>query len=293
MTAIPRVLPRRAQRPAFRAAFALALVLLPGATAAADRAVVPEGAVEVRVERVRPRREKLPTLQFLKDNRAFFRARLDQIRQTPREAQGEGEAIDPRFLAYQRMLAEVGVERDSVAGIEEDRKRRELFASITDLGRLETQLDLMDQMLAAQRTRLGVLQEDFTGLQRTALAVVLSGYPREADITTVSLALEGGATLEIPIRTDQREALRRGGILQVFHGLVEPRPQVLEVALGGGLWPAGDSAFVSLEPPRDRLSLLRLDLSGVQRASGATGILATTWLHDAELRANGGPRSEP
>jgi hypothetical protein len=290
----PSFLRHRASRAAGAAAIAVAVAVLHGAPRAAEPPAAPSpGAVEVRVERVRPRREKLPTLRFLKENRAFFRARLDLLRQTPRDGRGEAASIDPRFLAYQRMLAEVGTARDSVAAVEADRKNRELFASINDLGRLEAQLDQMEGLLAEQRGRLGVLQGDFTGLQRTALAIVLSGYPRDAEISTVSITLEDGGTLAIPIPAEQRESLRHGGILQAFHGLVEPRSQVLEITLGGNRWPAGDSGFVALEPPRDRLTLLRLDLSGAQGARGATGILASTWLQDAELRANGGLRSEP
>ncbi len=285
---------RRASRLAAVAAIALAALLPPDAARAADPSTATAPAItEVKVERVRPRRDKLATLRFLKDNRAFLRARLDQLRQRPVDQRGGAAAIDPRFLAYQRMLATVGAARDSVAAVERDRQGRELFASIIDLGRLESQLNLMDQLLAEQRARLGVLQSDFTGLQRTALAIVLSGYPKGAELSTVSITLEDGATLAVPISPGQREALQRGGILQVFHGLVEPRSQALEVTLGGDRWPQGDSGFVALEPLRDRLTLLRLDLSSVQPAGGATSIQASTWLHDAELRANGGTRSEP
>lgn len=294
MTMPPRSLQRHASGAVGLAAIAVVAALLPGLARAADPAAASMPAVtDVKVERVRPRRDKLPTLRFLKENRAFLRARLDQLRQTPRDLRGDAAAIDPRFLAYPRMLAEVGAARDSVAGIERERQGRELFASISDLGRLESQLALMERLLAEQRARLGVLQGDFTGLQRTALAIVLSGYPRGADVSTVSITLEDGATLAVPIPPEQRESLRRGGILQVFHGLVEPRSQVLEVTLGGDRWPQGDSGFVALDPPRDRLTLLRLNLSSVQPAGGAASMVASTWLHDAELHANDGTRSEP
>ena len=290
--------PRSACHPAFRPAGLRAIIvlaaLLPGRARAAELPAPPAPAVTaVKVERVRPRREALPTLRFLKENRAFFRARLDALRQTPHGDRGEANAIDPRFLAYQRMLADVGAARDSVAGIEQDRQGRELFASIHDLGGLESQLDLMERLLADQRARLGVLQGDFTGLQRTALAVVLRGYPRSAELSSISITLEDGAALTVPITAEQRGSLQRGGLLQVFHGLVEPRSQVVEVTLGGDRWPQGDSGFVALEPARDRLTLLRLDLSSVQPGRGVTSVVANTWLHDAELRANDGTRSEP
>jgi hypothetical protein len=289
---MPRHPARRHPVPA-RLALAILALLAPGVTGAADPAAPPAPAVtEVRVERVRPPREKLATLRFLKENRAFFRARLDPLRQTPRRGRGEATGIDPRFLAYQRMLAEVGAARDSAAGIDQERRARGLFASINDLGRLESQLDQMERMLADQRTRLGVLQGDFNGLQRTALAVVLSGCPRGAELSAVSITLDDGHTLAVPLSAGQRESLQRGAMLQVFHGLVEPRAQVVEVTLAGDRWPQGDSGFVALEPPRDRLTLLRLNLSAVEPAAGAAGIVASTWLHDAELRAHDA-RSEP
>ncbi|HEY6867307.1 MAG TPA: hypothetical protein VI792_08620 [Candidatus Eisenbacteria bacterium] len=271
----------------------LAALLAGVARAAAPVSPADPPVTEVKVERVRPQREKLPTLRFLKENRAFFRARLDALRQAPRRGGGEAGAIDPRFLAYQRMLADVGAARDSVAGIDQDRRGRELFASISDLGRLESQLDQMDRLLADQRVRLGALQGDFTGLQRTALAIVLSGYPRSAEVSSLSITLEDGAALVVPISADQRGSLQHGGLLQVFHGLVEPRSQVVEITLSGERWPRGDSGFVALEPARDRLTLLRLDLSAVQPAGGASGIAASTWLQDAGLRASAGTRSEP
>jgi hypothetical protein len=263
------------------------------APVAPDPARGPVAATEVKVERIRPRREKLPTLRFLKDNRAFFRARLDLLRATPVDRRNGAEAIDPRFLAYPDMLAAIGATRDSVAAAEEARKARELFASIHDLGDLESQLDRLEHALADQRTRLGVLQQDFVGLQRTALAIVVSGYPRAAEVSSVAITLEDGATTTVPISAEQRDALRRGGVLQIFHGLVEPRPQVLELGLGGDHGAMPDSAFVTLEPPRDRLTLLRLDLSPVQPAAGATGILASTWLQDVEPRGSGSSRIGP
>jgi len=272
---------------------AAALAVLPAASLAGRASsVAPPGATEVKVERVRPRHESLPTLRFLKDNRAFFRARLDQLRETPLERRGGAAAIDPRFLAYPGLRAGIAAAGDSVAALEEARRAHQLFASINDLGRLEAQLDLLEHLLAEQDARLGALQHDFTGLQRTALAIVVSGYPRAAEVSSVSITLEDGAAIAVPISAEQREALRGGGVLQIFHGLVEPRSQVLEVGLGGGPW-AADSGFVTLEPSRDRLTLLRLDLSPVQPAAGATGILASIWLQDAELRGSGSSRTGP
>jgi hypothetical protein len=280
--------------PAVRAIAAPAPVAAPAAAAPAPDLAAPAGAVtEVKVERIRPRREKHPTLRFLKENRDFIRARYDLLKEKPIHRQGAADAIDPRFLAYQRMLSEILAANDSLAAAEEARARRELFTSVTELGRLEEQLDLMERLLAEQRTRLGVLQADFTGRQQTALAIVVSGYPHDAAVSALTLRLDGGATIAVPLSPEQCESLRHGGMLQVFHGLVEPREQVVEVALGGDGWPAQDAGFVTLDPERDRLTLLRLDLSPAQPARGASSMLASTWLHDAGLHASDGPPSQP
>jgi hypothetical protein len=264
---------------------ALAIVAL---TLAATPMARAQETQSVTVERVRPTKEKYPTLRFLRENRDFIRARYDLLRQKPGGDEGRAGEIDPRFLAYQEMLRDLFAARDSVSAADDSLARQQLLASITELGKLEDQLDLMDRLLADQRTRLGILQEDFTGRQQTALVVVLSGYPASAAVERVAITLEDGDTLTVPLTDEHREALRKGGVVEIFHGFVEPREQVVEVAITGDRWPAGDTGFVSLDPPRDRLTLLRLDLSSVKPDRGATSIQANTWLHDARLHPGDG-----
>ena len=112
-------------------------------------------------------------------------------------------------------------------------------------------------------------------------ACSLSGYPRRTALSTVALTLDDGSAVSVPLTDDQRAALQHGGAVQVFHGYVEPREQVVQIALAGVGTAAGDAGYVTLEPARDRLTLLRLDLSAVEAAAGAPGIHATTWLNDA------------
>jgi len=237
----------------------------------------------VEVERIRPRKEKTPTLSFLKDNIDFIRSRFDLLRQKPGDKVGNAGDIDPRFLAYQEMLRDLMAARDSVSVAGDSLERQALLASITELGKLENQLDLMDGLLAAQRARLGVLQDDFTGRQLTSLVVVLSGFPIDASVDRVTVTLEDGDTLSVPISPEHRASLEHGGVVEVFHGFVEPREQVVEVAIAGDRWPAGNAGFVSLDPARDRITFLRLDLSRVRPDGGAASIEATTWLHETGL----------
>src|SRR5689334_8283559 len=156
-----RTLPQRIARLA-----PLALLILAGtAQARSARPAVPipenPGATEVKVERIKPKKEKLATLRFLKENRDFIRARYDQLQETPIAGRASAEDLDPRFLAYRAMLAQINAAKDSVATIADLHGREELLRSVTQLGDLESQLDLMERLLATQRTRLGVLQADF------------------------------------------------------------------------------------------------------------------------------------
>ncbi len=253
-----------------------------GKTKPADTPAIPRdpGAVEVRVERARPQKEKHETLRFLKANRDFVRARYDLLRQMAINQHGEAGPIDPRFLSYGEMLAAIQAAGDSVEFVEDARRRQLLLASITELGELEARLDLMDKLLAEQQGRLGVLQADFTGRQQTALVVVVSGTPGSAAVDSIAIGLEDGTRRAVALTAEQREALRTGGVIQVFHGFVEPRVQVVEIALTGVAWPAGSSGFVELDPERDHLTLLRLDLAAVNADTGAAAIAASAWLHD-------------
>lgn len=247
----------------------------------------------VRVERVRPARAALPTLRFLKTNRDFFRSRLDQLRETRLAVGDDARAIDPRFLAYRAMVAEALAASDSLGAASSDREHHQLLASVTEFARLEAELDQMNRFLGEQGTRLTALQADFTGRQRTALAIVVSGYPQGADVSSLTIRFDDGSSREAAITPAEREALAHGGVLELFHGLVEPREQVLEVALAGERLTAAEAGFVTLDPKCDRLTFLRFDLSSLRPASGAPAVVASMWLHDDAVPANGEVPSRP
>lgn len=271
--------------PAWLSLTVLLALAAPTVARSAEAPARPEAAagsatpVEVRVERVKPMRDKHPTLRFLRENRDFIRARFDRLREKPLERKGETTAIDPRFLAYAQMLAALDAGRDSLLASEEARSRRLLFESVGQLAELEAQLDQMELQLDVQRGRLAVLERDFTGDQKTELMVVLTGLPEAALVSAVTLELEDGGVLSLPLSDPQRESLRQGGMVEIFHGFVEPRAQVVRVGVAGASWPSGDSGYMKLEPARDRLNLLRLDLSTLSPEPGAPGIGASTWVH--------------
>jgi hypothetical protein len=256
-------------------------------------AVKDDDAAPVRVERIRPKREKYATLRFFKANRDFLRARFDLLRQHPGSRPGDAAAVDPRFLAYQQLVAEARAGGDSLTAADQSEKRRKLFQSVTELGMLESQLDQMDRLLADQRNRLGVLQADFAARQRTTLAIVMTGYPGQDAITSVGLKFEDGDSLQIPLSPVQCQSLRQGGMLEVFHGLVEPREQLFQVVLGTEGRAATAAGWITLEPQRDHLTFLRLNLAPVRVAEGAASMTASTWVLDALSDAGSGTEKRP
>ncbi len=243
------------------------------------RSQSPDSPAEVRIERARPMRDRRPTLRFLRENRDFIRARFDRLRERPVERAAEAEALDPRYLAYPRLLAELSAARDSALAGEDLRRRHALFASVAELAALEAQLDGLERGLASQRGRLATLERDFAGDRRTELMVLVSGHAAGAEVTAVSVELEDGGTVTVTLDDAQREALRQGGMVEVFRGFVEPREQSVRVGLAGPGWPAGDTGWLGLDPTRDRLTLLRLDLSTASPSQGVASARAGTWVH--------------
>jgi hypothetical protein len=225
-------------------------------------------------------REKLPTLRFLRANRDFIRARFDRLREESRvERAGAGD-LDPRFLEYRKLLAQIALDKDSVARAADARERQGVFTSVTDLAALERELDQMERLLDTQRARLGVLQADFAGRQRTELDLVLAGGVLAGRVDSVRVTLEDGTSVASTLTDTQRGSLVHGGALEVFRGLVEPREQVIEIALMGEGWSATGHGFVTLEPARDRLTFLKLDLAQASPARGIGSLAASTWLLD-------------
>lgn len=244
------------------------------AEAAVAQATTP---VPVKVERVKPAKPKLPTLRFLRTNRDFVRGRLDLLRERPLEQDARSREMDPRFLAYRELLAGVEAAGDSAAAIAQSVEGRELFASVTELGALEAQLDEIGRLLADQELRLAALQQDFAGRQRTELVLLLTGLPEGLAPATMTWVREEGDSLRTEWSETERASLRTGGTFEWFHGLVEPREQVLEFAFAGNGWDGAPHAFVTIEPGRDEMTFLRLDLSAVRAPEGAAAIRATSW----------------
>ena len=274
-----------------------ALLLASVARAGSKPVPPPDGntVTTITIERERPVREKLPTLRFLRANRDFIRARFDRLRQASREQHVGASPVDPRFLEYRRLLSEIAAGKDSVSRASDARERAGVFTSVEDLAKLEHELDQMERLLEAQRARLGVLQADFAGRQRTELDLVITGGTLAGRVDSVRVTLEDGTSVASGVTETQRTSLQHGGVLEVFRGLVEPREQVVEIALMGAGWSATGHGFVTLEPARDRLTFLKLDLSQAKPVLGIGSLTASAWLLDANLQSSlesGSPRAE-
>lgn len=261
----------------------VAALLVAAVLAGSTTTATAQKVTRVKVESVKPMKTKYPTLRFLRENRDFIRSRLDLLRQTSREEGKDADTIDPRFLAYQEMLNEIFTARDSVSAVEDARRRRALLESISQLGSLEEQLDLVDSLLAGQRSRLAALQRDFTGHQKTSLMVLLSGFPRKIAITEVAVRVEDGITVRVPITPEMRSSLESGGIAEIYHEFLEPRDQVIEIAFRGEPWPDGNSGFVTLVPAHNRLTFLKLDIGRLDATGVGVSLGASTWLHQDHI----------
>ena len=259
----------------------LLALLLAASLAAAPAHAQPGGVTKLAVETARPAREAPPTLRFLKANADFLRARIELFAPAPRVQGGAAQPVDPRFLSYRTMLADIAAAKDSVAASAEARERQALFESVTELAALERELDQMERVLAAQQSRLGTLHTDFAGRQRTELAVLLTGGALAGRVDSVAIRLEDGHRVVTGLDDTQRRSLKVGGLLEVFRGLAEPREQVLEVRFIGEGWNASAAGFLRIAPARDQLTFVKLDLSQAAPARGMASVTAGTWRMDA------------
>ncbi|MFN8588639.1 MAG: hypothetical protein U0704_12670 [Candidatus Eisenbacteria bacterium] len=254
-----------------RVAACCAFVWASPAFAAADDAPVP-----VRVERVKPKKEKLPTLRFLRTNLEFVRGRLDLLRERPLAADGSARTLDPRFLRYGALVAAAQAASDSAAAIDRSVAGRELFAR-ERAGRARRRARRLGRLLAEQQERLARLQADFAARPTTSLALLVSGVPAGGAPRGLAWVREDGDTLHVRWTDEELAALRAGGTLEAFRGLVEPREQVLELVCEGPGWDAAPHAWVTFDPERGRLTFLAFDMTAVTPVAGAAGTTATTW----------------
>lgn len=231
----------------------------------------------IEVQREKTHDTKYPSLQFLKDHRVFLRSQLDLLSmQITRVRTDKAEMLDERYLRLQEMAKAIAAARDTVAAEQQLTAGRERLNSITELGELEGQLALMEKVLAEQRNRLLLLEEDFLGHQETALVVLIRGLAGKTAPAAIALGEEVDV-VRIDLSPEQRASLERGGIAQIYHEFVEPREHVLTVSFSGPQWSEAPPVNLTVEAARDRLTFLELDLSQLDRNREALGLVTSVW----------------
>jgi hypothetical protein len=255
-------------------AFAASVAAGPMAAAApgvvADAVPLPADGDAYRVEHVDGKDAKQPTLRFLRSNDEFFRTRLDALRVVLRDDwDGNAGVLDPEWLRWREMLDEIGTAQVAIAAGDS----LGALDDITDLVELEHELDAIEDLLAAQGQRLLDLEDHFLGSQRTALVVLLTGVPSTGAPHRVVLHDANGGTARIDLDEAARTALARGGAVELFHRLVEPREQAWTLDVErGDVAPA--AIPLALDPPRDRMTFVELDLS-TWNPGGGDAVLRT------------------
>jgi hypothetical protein len=236
------------------------------------------GAPEVEIQRLEEKEPKVETLRFLKENRDFFRAQLDLLRLTFGDRYfGEGGNLDPRSLMFQELLAKARAQEDSSTAYANRDRSRTALESVTELAELENELLVMEEMLLEQRKRLSLLEQDYQIHQETALIVLLAGVPSTGVPDEVVFCEEGGDTYRVSLTSLDRSALAEGGLAQLVHAFVEPRELRFRVSIEGEGWSGSSDHPIVIEPERDKLNFLQIDLSSLG-SSPEAAIPTRTWV---------------
>jgi hypothetical protein len=206
----------------------------------------------------------------------FIRAQLDLLKvQTTRTKVDQAQVIDQRYLLLKQMSAAIAAARDTVSADSLLTAQRQLMTSVTQLGELEAQLSAIERLLGEHRTRLLGIEQDFLGHQETALVIVVRGFTgRHAPATIVITEEEN--VVRVELTPEQRASLEQGGIAQVYHQFVEPREHVIAVSFEGPGWPV-TAVPITVDTARDRLTFLGLDISRLDPAAEAMGLLTNVW----------------
>ncbi len=260
------------------AVFTASVLIAPGRSDAQDMTPTDTTVVETtEVKRQKAKGVKHKSLSFLRDNRVFVRAQLDQLKlQVTRTREGRAQDLNARYLLLQEMSQAIAAASDTVGAQHGVMGDTELLDSVGDLADLESQLSAMEQLLAEQRQRLLLLEQDFLGHQESAMVIVVRGLADKGIPSVVKIS-EGVNLIEVPLSHEQQESLRMGGIAQVYHEFVEPRPHEFEIRFDGGGWNPAIVHPIVVEAARDRLTFLELDLTNLNRASADAGIRANVW----------------
>jgi hypothetical protein len=230
----------------------------------------------VEVKRAEVKDPRHSSLRFLRDNRNFLRAQLDQLRLQTTRTTADALPLDARYLRLKEMSAAIAAARDSAAAESLLTAQRDLLESVTQLGELEMELNAIEDLLALQRERLLWLEQDFLGRQETALVILLKGMTN-AQTPSAIVVGEEDEVLRVELSEAQRASLIQGGIAQIYHEFVEPRTHAIAVSFAGAAWDSVPPVEVTFETARDRITFLELDAAALRRGAPAGGLRTQVW----------------
>jgi len=232
---------------------------------ASEVAEAPRGeeVQSIEVRRVKPAKEKKPSLRFLKENIAFLRGRIDGLEASARNRDGDSRGIDPRWLAYLEMTQEIETAEERLRSQTDALEVGRLLDDITELARIEARLQELENLLASESERLDQIQEDFVGRQRTTLVVLLQGQTTTKIPRGMTLVREDGTEVRVTVGTALLEALGRGATAQADHDFVEPREQWMALSLPGQAGEPGATGYIEFSPVRDQVNFIELDLDSM------------------------------
>jgi len=134
----------------------VASLILTGAVVA-GMAAEQNASEVVEVKRAEVKDPKHSSLRFLRDNRNFLRAQLDQLRLQTTRTSADALPLDARYLRLKEMSAEIAAARDAAAAESLLTAQRNLLESVTQLGELEMELNAIEELLALQRANTMML----------------------------------------------------------------------------------------------------------------------------------------
>jgi len=232
----------------------------------------------IEVKRTESTETKHPTLQFLKDNRVFLRARLDQLStRVIKTRTTDAEMLDSRFLMLKEMADAIAAARDTVDTANNQMPERDVLTSVSQLGDLEAELTLMEKLLSEQQHRLLSLEQDFLGNQETTLVILVKGLAGKPAAPGAIVITEENEVVRVGLTPEHRLSLTQGGIAQVYFELVEPREHLIEVSFSGENWAEVLPVKVAVDTRRDQITFLELDLGGLDKNRQYSGLQTAVW----------------
>ncbi len=233
-----------------------------------------DDAVPVKVRREKPDRLKKPTLRFLQENLDFLRAQIDGLHWEADRHDADGSVVDPTWMRYLELQQAAERSVSDVERIGEESRQRELLESVAELVAVEESLQHLSSALDGHEQRLQELHEDYVEDHVTSLVILLQGTV-DPGIQMATLAREDGRVVDVSFDGAIAGSLESGAIVELDHDFVEPRWQWLELSFGGAA--SIEPVYLEIEPLRDQLNFVQIDLGSVRATSPAEEWSVTSW----------------